>query len=120
MPLTVKERAQAITNGINIMTAYNRIRRGWDRQRAVTEPVIVWREICNRNGINYSTFQSRRQYGWSLEDAATIPAERKYAKKMKTVKILKRKNGVASKIEFDGNIYSLVQPTNRKGGKRDD
>ena len=44
--ITINNKTKTVTqwafiNGINASTAYNRIRRGWEPLRAVTEPVIV-------------------------------------------------------------------------------
>ena len=82
--ITPEEYEIAIANGISANTLEARIRcYGWDKQRAITEPLRkkrhedLPREVIERaaqNGINQSTLSSRvHLLGWDIEKACTKP-----------------------------------------------
>lgn len=78
---------KAEENGISYHTLYRRLQRGWDEERAVTEPSKkkserqYWLEIAKENGIIEGTFNSRvNLYGYSYEEAATKPIKNKRKK----------------------------------------
>lgn len=70
-------------NNIPYQTLVNRIRAGWDKERAATEPLQnqgykAWESIAKKHGISRSTFEVRvYRYGWSKEKAATKPTNRR-------------------------------------------
>ncbi|MDN5388863.1 hypothetical protein QMZ64_15670 [Bacillus sp. LB7] len=84
--ITPEEFAQAEANGICKDTLIWRIRRqGWDKQRALTEPVqfqdrdkfsVIWDEwgkLAEENGVSRAVFRQRLGRGWTKEKAATTP-----------------------------------------------
>jgi hypothetical protein len=89
--VTPEEYSQAAANGISAKTLDVRIRRfGWDKQRAIAEPlrqkrsiaeplrqkrsIAEWLRLAKQNGIKESTFYARiNKSGWDLERAATTP-----------------------------------------------
>lgn len=83
MALTVKERMTAERHGVHLGTAYSRIYRGWDRERAVTTPAGKnWTQVARDNGINAETYNIRVYgYGWDKEVAATKPVDTRFRRK---------------------------------------
>lgn len=69
--------AIAKSNGINPSTFRERMRRNWDKERAMTKPVnnrAKWLKVAAQNGIGKGTFDNRVYgCGWTYEDAATKP-----------------------------------------------
>jgi len=75
-------------NGIDKWAFYSRVRRGWDPERAATEPARsrrrsdgapsgeAWVSIAARNGIGPQTFWDRVDAGVSPATAATRPSIR--------------------------------------------
>ena len=84
---------EAQRNGIGYNTLRYRLNRGWNTERAVTEPVmsfqlcgkksaaikgtkypIEYLELAAKNGISRSRFRDRvSRLGWTMEKAATKP-----------------------------------------------
>lgn len=77
---------------VDVLTYDNRLRLGWDEERAATTPPMTRDEIAKqnrdrqrkypawayeeieKNNISIRTFQSRMsKQGWTLEEACTIP-----------------------------------------------
>lgn len=113
--LTLKERLTAQENGINEETLKSRLRMGWDKERAVTEPTnkLLTKEhleIAKKNGINPGTVQNRvYALQWDIEDAITKPVrKRKYEKWIKIAKA----NGITNQT-----FYARVK---RDGWKEED
>jgi hypothetical protein len=80
--LTEQDYQQAVANGIKRETARQRFYdRGWEKERAITEPVNTkvdrrrWHRIAEENGITRDAFNTRLQRGWSEEAAATTPKQ---------------------------------------------
>ncbi|MFC7801294.1 hypothetical protein ACFTRE_15690 [Bacillus subtilis] len=84
--ITPEEFAQAEANGICKDTLIWRIRRkGWSKQRALTEPVQFqdrdkfrvewskWGKFAEENGVSRSVFYGKVKMGWDSEKAATTP-----------------------------------------------
>lgn len=78
--LTESDYKRAIANGITRDQAYKRFYNlGWDKERAVTEPVNKkvdrkhWHRIAAEHGISRDAFNTRLHRGWSEERAATTP-----------------------------------------------
>lgn len=78
--LSEKDYQRAISNGIKREMARQRFfDLGWDKERAVTEPVNKkidrshWIQVAAEHGIPRGTFNMRLQRGWSEEKAATTP-----------------------------------------------
>ncbi|MEN2765753.1 hypothetical protein [Ornithinibacillus xuwenensis] len=75
---------KAKQNGINQETLRIRLSRGWDEERATTEPTekkterAKWLKVAIDNGINVVAFNSRvYSYGWDYEEAATRPLRKR-------------------------------------------
>lgn len=88
-------KAEAEKNGISYDTFMSRVNRGWDMERAATQPLQTQEEIrqqalhatehvrvhpeeylrlAEKNGIPYATFHRRvKRSGWDYERAATEP-----------------------------------------------
>ena len=88
MALTGKDVATAEKNGITLTCVHTRLYYGWEKQRAISQPVRKinvrkkWMELAERNGIGNGTFNSRvYSYGWGFEKAATEPVNTKYRRK---------------------------------------
>lgn len=70
-------------NGISHKTFHQRIKRGWDVERAQTEPPREWNKnswlsLAENNGISKSTYLQRvYNLGWDKETAATKPVRKK-------------------------------------------
>jgi len=76
-------------NGINPKVFHRRVERGWDQERAATQPLTDKKalmlqnrkdnrvypkdviEIAIGNGISYELFTWRMRDGWTLEEAST-------------------------------------------------
>lgn len=80
--LTWEERDIAEKNGIHAKTAEMRIIGGWDRERAITEPVKEtikkkykeYADMAKENGIPYPLFYKRvHDYKWDPKEAAITP-----------------------------------------------
>lgn len=75
--LTSTDFIKAASNGINASALKERIKMGWEKERALTQPIrksdrSKWLKIALKNGIEMKTFDARvTQYGWSYERAAT-------------------------------------------------
>ncbi len=86
---TDEEKELMKLNGITVKIVTDRIRNGWDREKALNTPKlpVLYNNYKNRrrvfskevikkakdNGICYNTFRDRvKRMGWSLEDAANI------------------------------------------------
>lgn len=82
--LTLKERLTARENGISDATLRHRLRNGWDKERAITEPVEKWKkyyELAKKNGIPINTFRWRiYTQGLHPKVAATKPLRHKQEK----------------------------------------
>ena len=79
--------ALAESNGISAKVFHGRMRRGWEPERACTQPISKaggklnehWESkriyplesvaMAEKNGVSYKAFQWRMKHGWSLEDA---------------------------------------------------
>lgn len=76
--------------GINYLTAYWRIKRGWGIDKALKTPVCNCtlskdhlgnmypsiRKMCKAYGLNYHTFHWRINKGWSIEKILTTPIDK--------------------------------------------
>ncbi|WP_337033234.1 nucleoside permease [Paenibacillus illinoisensis] len=78
--LTEKDYQRALVNGIDRDRVRERVYNlGWDKERAVTEPINKkvdrshWLQIAAEHGVTRSAFNTRLQRGWSEEKAATTP-----------------------------------------------
>jgi hypothetical protein len=77
---------------VDVLTYDNRLRYGWDEEKAATTPPMSREEIAkqnrdrqrkypswvydelDKNGINHRTFASRvTKQGWTMEEACTLP-----------------------------------------------
>lgn len=113
--LTLKERLIARRNGIKDETLKSRLRMGWDKKRAINEPINKrltkeHLEIAKKNGINPGTVQNRvYSLQWDVKDAITKPVrQRKYEKCIK----IAQANGIAKQT-----FYARVK---RNGWKEED
>jgi hypothetical protein len=83
--ITPDEYARAEQNGIHRRTLEYRIKAGWDRERAITQPteraVHPMMATAKANGISRKAFYQRIKAGWPLEKAATKPSQRKGGRK---------------------------------------
>lgn len=86
--LTQAQKHIADKNGVNRKALSNRLRYGWDVERAITTPLnnqsditqfygikfsAEQIEIARKNGIGKMTLKSRCRKGWDLERAITQP-----------------------------------------------
>lgn len=73
--MTPRQIAEA--NGIRAKTFHERIYRGWDVERAATEPThepSLKTVIAKGNGVSKSTLRARIRRGWCWYRAATTPS----------------------------------------------
>lgn len=92
-PFTEEEKARAKANGIKYSTLVYRINKGWDKERALTEPAgtvgggkkatFTKKEIeeAAKRGIGHNTLMKRLAYGWDKQRAMTEPVEKRFSKK---------------------------------------
>ncbi|WP_077325741.1 hypothetical protein [Virgibacillus siamensis] len=112
MALTIKERIQAKNNGLTEVCVISRIRRGWNRQTALTapkrtkQPRSEWCEIAIKNGISERLFNQRIDaLGFTQEEAATTPKGGRRNSLKKWIELAEQ-NGI-SKPTFDKRMYAL-------------
>lgn len=123
MTLTIKDIVRAEANGIPRILLYQRMNKGWDKEKAITYPKGVRQstdldylitpeqyQIAEKNGINRRNLIQRvNYYAWDIEDAITIPAVgRGYKREAKYADYLKiaESNGVSYKT-FYNRVHTL-------------
>lgn len=94
---------QALKNGINIYTYRWRIKQGWGKEQASTQPARPYNQHqpyinqAKQNGINFQTYYERLKLGWSREKASTEPI-RSVSKVDPTLKQKANENGITTQV----------------------
>lgn len=95
--ITPEDYMEAEKNGINAKVVYDRVYLGWNKKRAITEPVQKRRltqdhfKIASKNGIPENTVKHRvSKLKWDIEKAITV----KPIKKKNKYLDLARQNGI--------------------------
>ncbi|WP_338630440.1 hypothetical protein [Clostridium baratii] len=80
--ITPEEYEIAERNGISERVVCERIRKlAWDKERAITEPIITKNKygnlvnIARENGVSKETFYKRMKLGWESHRAVTTPVK---------------------------------------------
>lgn len=70
---------------IKLATLYDRIKRGWTEEEAITIRIggtksgeHKWIDLAASNGIGRQTYHGRRRRGWTKEDAVSKPVQTEF------------------------------------------
>lgn len=71
------DKEAATKNGVSIQLLHERVKRGWDTEKAANTPPRKqsnpYLAQSRANGITEKTYYSRIKSGWTKEEASTIP-----------------------------------------------